>query len=641
MSYLGFSSFSLIVNVNIMKNMYGVRRKLLMKALLFFFIPLLVMSCFPDDSHFEVNDDLAGRLFEQINAEPRFSTTAKAIEMSGLEGFIGRAGLYTVYVPTNDAWDEYFQNHPSYNSLEDIPEQTLQEIVFYHAMVDMYFSFDYESGMERFFALGGKYITVVKNPEDGIVYVDDATFLPELSDINAENGAVHGINKVLSPKPNFSEFAIQHRTGDFGVFYELLEKFTRREVNESLSTPDQIVIDTISVLAVDFRNEDQLLTGLVFTDQAFNEWLNAQPQFNSLEDVPDYVLERIMNYHFIRTDPDGGAAKTAQELYASSVETSADEMLTLKPEFVRNESLEISNGNGIVVDKLLIPPSFSSVAGYPTLNPDQDMMIFYSVMDRAGFYDDLSDESKAYTLFAPTDAAFKAAGIDTTTVKSMTGGELESILRYHLLPTEVMADQLTNGYIQNQQGSYILVNGTTLTGTDNDNASITATNFDRTNGVVHKINTVLTPPPFDLFNTLTEDIDNSYATTIQAIDMVGKTEDVLAGNLTILAPNNAAWQSYFDSRPDVVGLVNFQDKIEELDSIISNHIVKDKSIFTLELSDGDQIYTLMDTLTVIKSGVDVQLSDQNPNNSDARVTKADWQATNGVIQVINRILLPE
>lgn len=77
-------------------------------------------------------DWLAGKVYSQVKAEDDLSTFAKCLELSGYDSIINTSGSYTVFAPTNEAFQSYFENNSKYNSVEDIPSDELLSLVKYH-----------------------------------------------------------------------------------------------------------------------------------------------------------------------------------------------------------------------------------------------------------------------------------------------------------------------------------------------------------------------------------------------------------------------------------------------------------------------------------------------------------------------------
>jgi len=96
---------------------------------------VLICSCISDpgeDDKYKRPDWLTGKVFTQIKEQPELSIFANCIELTGYDSIINKSGSYTVFAPNNDAFTIYFQDHPEYNSVEDIPLEELKKIVRYH-----------------------------------------------------------------------------------------------------------------------------------------------------------------------------------------------------------------------------------------------------------------------------------------------------------------------------------------------------------------------------------------------------------------------------------------------------------------------------------------------------------------------------
>ncbi len=98
-----------------------------------------------------------------------------------------------------------------------------------------------------------------------------------------------------------------------------------------------------------------------------------------------------------------------------------------------------------------------------------------------------------YTVFAPTDAAFKALPAKTLDELSKDKARLKAVLTYHVLPAKVMAADVKNGNVKTVNGSDVAVSkaGTFVTF---DDALVTQADIGATNGVVHLIDKVIVPP---------------------------------------------------------------------------------------------------------------------------------------------------
>jgi uncharacterized surface protein with fasciclin (FAS1) repeats len=94
---------------------------------------LAFYSC-QNDVHdiFKRPDWLAGKVYTQLLEQPELSTFAKCIELTEYDKILDVSGSYTVFAPTNDAFTAWFQTHPTYKRVEDIPMAQLERLVKYH-----------------------------------------------------------------------------------------------------------------------------------------------------------------------------------------------------------------------------------------------------------------------------------------------------------------------------------------------------------------------------------------------------------------------------------------------------------------------------------------------------------------------------
>jgi len=139
-------------------------------------------------------------------------------------------------------------------------------------------------------------------------------------------------------------------------------------------------------------------------------------------------------------------------------------------------------------------PTTSTIAEVVTKNAT--LTTLDSALAAAGLDTVLANEEGPFTVFAPTDDAFGAlpAGL-LDTLLADPRGDLRTILRYHIVRAELPADTLTAlTSVTTTQGDEIQIstsNGDVLL---NGNARVVVTNIEASNGIVHVIDAVLTPP---------------------------------------------------------------------------------------------------------------------------------------------------
>lgn len=114
------------------------------------------------------------------------------------------------------------------------------------------------------------------------------------------------------------------------------------------------------------------------------------------------------------------------------------------------------------------------------------------LINDAGLTQTLS-ASGPYTVFAPSDAAFKAVPAKTMDELAKDKELLKSVLAYHVVPGKLTSAEVKNGNTKTVQGANVALSkaGTFVTVED---AMVTQADVPATNGVVHVIDRVLMPP---------------------------------------------------------------------------------------------------------------------------------------------------
>ena len=204
---------------------------------------------------------------------------------------------------------------------------------------------------------------------------------------------------------------------------------------------------------------------------------------------------------------------------------------------------------------------------------------------------------------------------------------LTSILTYHVVPGAIRAADLSEG------ATVTTVEGSTLTITLADgpmvnNANIVATDIETTNGVIHIIDAVLMPPTPPVNIVETAIAAGSFSTLVDLVSTAGLAETLATGGpFTVFAPNDAAF-------PTGAALTQFKADTspEDLVSILTYHVVPG-IIRSTDLVDGAEV------ITVEGSELTVSL-DGGAMINDANIIAADIEASNGIIHVIDGILMP-
>jgi len=236
-----------------------------------------------------------------------------------------------------------------------------------------------------------------------------------------------------------------------------------------------------------------------------------------------------------------------------------------------------------------------------------------------------------FTVFAPTNAAFTElftelgiSGIDALTKETLT-----PILLYHVLGTEAKSSMITSGYYKTlspAQGSFLSMKVDVASGVKlNKTTNVTTVDVDVKNGVIHVIDRVLLPPTV-VGQALNND---SFSILVQAVVKANLVETLNgSGPFTIFAPTNAAFEALFAT----LGISGIADlTAEQLVPILTYHVVGG-NVLSTQLQAGN-VETLNGSITVTLSPVPTI-------NGNSKIVATDVQASNGVIHVIDQVLLP-
>jgi transforming growth factor-beta-induced protein len=265
---------------------------------------------------------------------------------------------------------------------------------------------------------------------------------------------------------------------------------------------------------------------------------------------------------------------------------------------------------------------------------DDNFSTLVTALERANLVSVL-DGTGTYTVFAPTNAAFTAAGID---VNSIPVDQLTNVLLYHVLGATVKSTDLQAGQTYASTASTggpggkqlsILVEKTGTAVKVNGTANVTTADLAASNGVIHVVDKVLLP--LDVVGHAAANSNfTSLVSTLGAAS--GDLVNVLSGTgpFTVFAPLNSA----FAAISSVTATLN----ADQLSKVLTYHVVSG-NVVSSDLSNGMMVTTVNgEQFQVNISGSSVTLTDAGGNVSNVVLT--DVQATNGVIHVLDKVIIP-
>lgn len=269
-----------------------------------------------------------------------------------------------------------------------------------------------------------------------------------------------------------------------------------------------------------------------------------------------------------------------------------------------------------------------------------------AALEAAGLTSTLDGEQK-YTVFAPDNAAFAAflAANGFSELGDVPVTLLRQVLLNHVQMGEIVAGDLSTGYIESMAvGGASDENLSMYINTDdgvmiNGVATVTTANVEVDNGVIHAVDAVIGLPDIVTFATA----DPTFDILVQAltreedfpfVDVLMQTDS--PAPFTVFAPTNDAFVALLGE----LGATSLDDiSTDLLASTLSYHVVTGANVRSSDLSDD------MTVPTLAEQSFTINLTDDGAVITDARertsnIVFTDVQANNGVIHVIDTVVLP-
>ena len=537
-----------------------------------------------------------------------FNVLIQAAQKAGLADFLSTEKNITVFAPTDDAFAALLTDLGA-SSLDDLDAATLAAVLKYHVVGDLAYSNNLSSGAVATLNTDSPDetpLSLLVNVDGGVM-VNNATVTT--ADVMASNGVIHVIDKVLLP-PTVVDLATYSES-----FTSLVSAVVKADLAGALSG-------------------DGPFTVFAPTNDAFAA-LFAALGISDLDEVAVEDLTSILTYHVV------GDNVMSTELSAGSVASISGEEfeVTIDGEVMINGTVkvvatDIQGTNGVihVIDAVLVPEMQKSNTIADIAVANSEFSILVEALMKADLVGAVADSEAELTVFAPTNDAFVAllSELGATSLDDVPVGTLTDILLYHVIGSKAMSTDLASGYFptlstfsDNNLSMYIEVGeGVTING----NTMVTAADIEADNGVIHVVDKVILPPSVVDIAIANE----NFSTLVSAVVKAGLV-DALSGEgpFTVFAPTNAAFDALFAE----LGIAGIDDlTAEELTPILLYHVVSG-NVLSTDLANGE-VPTLKEgsSITVdLSSGVMI---------NESNVVAADVQGANGVIHVIDKVLLP-
>ena len=651
-------------------------------------LPLLFAACDNDEEELFRTDGPTQTIVESAQNSDNLTNLSAALakvskaERSNLMADLTSAGPFTVFAPSDEAFQALLEEL-GYDDIEDFdaPEkiELLETILAYHVVPGVAAEASDLSSGQILESLQGEDLEILV---DEGVFVKDATDVPAsviLADLRTLNGIVHVIDKVLLPQA-------------------ALDALTQDNTEESSNTLVDLVIETETLSAleaavikadlVDVLNGAGPFTVFAPTNDAFEALLEVLGKnYNSLDDFESeaeiMLLRDILSYHVVAgdiraADLEAGEVMTLfSENELSIIEKEGSFVIgdaTDTPANITGTDFVASNGVAHTIDKVLLPQAaldfvaslqLKTIVEIAVETDDLSLLVEALTKANAGLVETLGEEGP-FTVFAPTNQAFvDLLGVLGDDYNSLSDFDTEAeidllidILTYHVVAgTAAFSGDLEDGQqIQTVFGEKV---GIDIKGgvvhiedASETNATVVIPDVKASNGVVHVIDKVLLPqaaldalnPPLPNIVELAQATPQLESLVTALITAEAGFVEFLSGEgpFTVFAPTNEAFEELLDALGDEFhSLADFDTPAEKalLAQVLTYHVAEGEALFSTDLTDHQPIYTVQGEklFAILSHGVAIR----DKTDIDANVQSPDNAASNGVVHIIDKILLPQ
>ncbi|XP_020778818.2 periostin [Boleophthalmus pectinirostris] len=520
------------------------------------------------------------------------TTTQRYADMSKVREELEGKGSYTLFAPSNDAWDDLDRNLRS--ALEGNVNIELFNALHYHMVNRRLLTKDLRDGItvKSMYNDLGLHINHYPN---GVVTVNCARIIH--GNQVSTNGVVHVIDRVIS--------TVSNNIKDF------------LEVTDELSS-----FNTVAVASgvIDKLDQPGHFTLFAPTNDAFAKLPSGY--IDRIMDNND-VLQALVNYHLL-TSAQCSEAIMAGTLYetaeGTTIEIGCDgDSLTVNGiKMVLKKDIVTTNGVIHLIDQVLIPNSAKEVMELT----GETQSTFTDMVSELGLAAALGPKAE-YTLLAPLNSAF------TNEVMSTDQNELRQILENHILKLKVTLGELYNGQTLETLAGKLLRVFIYRTAVCLENACMIRGSKEGSNGALHLLRTIINVPEKSLYEILVT--DGRFRIFLNLMETAGLT-DLLRqeGSYTIFAPTDEAFSEL--SQDDIALL---KSDVNVLRTILLYHF--SNGVFINGGLEGG-------VTNLLKSMQGNNLQVMSANNTihvnSINVPDSDLMATNGVVHVVKNVLYP-
>lgn len=297
--------------------------------------------------------------------------------------------------------------------------------------------------------------------------------------------------------------------------------------------------------------------------------------------------------------------------------------------------LSLASCNDDDDDNTTVPPAAGDI---PTVaSADSQFSTLVAALTKAELVATLKGAGP-FTVFAPNNAAFTKAGI--TSLNNLSKEALTPILTSHVISGSVKAADVKSGAVKTVNTSNDIYLSKNSNGVFiNGNIKVVATDVTASNGLIHVIDNVIVPPTKSLVQLAQADTNFSELVSLALVadPAVITALSSASSGLTVFAPTNAAFRELYKTTPKATLLAPASKTL--LTSVLLYHVLPNR-VFSTDLPNVTGPVATANTNSTLTFDLASQPKVVGKTSGASNITAANILATNGVIHVIDKVLMP-
>ena len=239
------------------------------------------LSCSKEET--EVIEPAQSTLYDLVANSMNYSYLEAALRMTNLDEVLGGDDVYTLYAPDNNAFIGFLMRS-GFNSLEEVPRETLKQILLNHVMIGQMEYRDFKSGYFQTAAtsaVNGNAMSIYINQVNMRVTLNGESRIVQ-GNVRASNGIIHVVDRII-PLPSLVTFVLADP-----LLYNLAVALTRND----------LTVDFTAVLSTQNGTSPAPFTVFAPNNLAFLDLL-TELGVDRLSAIDEPTLNSTLNHHVV------------------------------------------------------------------------------------------------------------------------------------------------------------------------------------------------------------------------------------------------------------------------------------------------------------------------------------------------------